>query len=348
MLKKISVVLCAGLFATAFATGCKKDKADGGGAATCDGVAAKLAAQMSEKMHGGADAKDMPPEMAEAMKKIPGAIAQSCKDDKWSQEALDCASKAKDPKKDCDGKLTDEQVDHMKAAAMKAMSGDTAVAGMAKTEEAMAQPVPATGTTDGSADTTMAGSGSGSAAPVAPAAGAFPATCEGVAARAQEDIAKELPPGMPADVPAKFAAMLTKVCTDDKWGPELLECGVTAADPKHDCRSKMTPEQDANLDKAQDEFGAEILKAMGAGTDDGAAPAAGGSSGVAECDAFLDAVDKLAACDKLPADQKAGMSQMRGAFENIKMLPADQRGQVAEQCKQGMEGLEAMAKAYGC
>src|SRR5436189_245667 len=106
MLKKISVVLCAGLFATAFAAGCKKDKKDGeaaSGGATCGSVAARAVGDMSK----GKEAMFT----ADVKTKMTAAIVKVCTDDKWSSELLQCGATAKDPKTDC--KFTPEQQTHM-------------------------------------------------------------------------------------------------------------------------------------------------------------------------------------------------------------------------------------------
>jgi len=357
MMKKLSIMLCAGLFATAFATGCKKDKKDGEGAAanTCDGVAAKIADHMSKGNKAGMD--QVPPEMKakmeEGMKAIPVAIAKACKDDKWSQEALDCVATAKDPKEDCDGKLTDAQTKSMMTAAMGAMGMGDMGAGMhaghdmgamgagsgSGTGSGTAAPV-ADGTGSGSA--VADGTGTGDMKPVAP--GTYPATCQGVADRAAADIASELPAGMPADVPAKFGAMLVTVCTDDKWATDVIACGVTAADPKAECQGKLTEEQRTNLDAAQEKFGMQMMEAMAASGE----MAPGGSTGIAECDALMASLEKLVQCDKIDAQSKQGYGEMLKSFGAVKMLPDDQKGMMADQCKKGITGMEQVAKSSGC
>jgi hypothetical protein len=123
MLKKISVVLFAGLFSVAIGAGCKKDdKAEGGSG--CDALGKKVTEQAKSEM---GDMKDAPPEMkkmAEEMTaKMAGIVSTSCKEDKWSKEAIDCGLKAKDPEKECDKLLTDEQRKKMEERAEKAMGG---------------------------------------------------------------------------------------------------------------------------------------------------------------------------------------------------------------------------------
>jgi hypothetical protein len=118
MMKKISVVLCAGLFAVAVGAGCKKDSASAG---DCDAVGKKVAADAKSKMPSG----DMPAEakkqMEEMTTKMVGLVVTSCKEDKWSKEAIDCGLKSKDPESECNDKLSDDQKKKMQERMMKAM-----------------------------------------------------------------------------------------------------------------------------------------------------------------------------------------------------------------------------------
>ena len=133
MLKKISVVLFAGLFSVAIGAGCKKDDKGAEGGGGCDALGKKVTEQAKAEM---GDMKDAPPEMkkmAEEMTaKMAGIVSTSCKEDKWSKEAIDCGLKAKDPEKECDDKLTDDQKKKMEERAEKAMGG--MMGGMPKDE----------------------------------------------------------------------------------------------------------------------------------------------------------------------------------------------------------------------
>src|SRR4051812_4185553 len=107
MLKKISVLLCASLFATAFAAGCKKDSGSGGGG--CDAVASKMKSEMmSHNLPPDAPA-DMKKQMGEMAGKMADIGAKRCKEDKWSADVIKCIQNAKDAKSECEGKLSAEQ-----------------------------------------------------------------------------------------------------------------------------------------------------------------------------------------------------------------------------------------------
>ncbi|MGL4668589.1 MAG: hypothetical protein ACRCWR_11765 [Saezia sp.] len=80
-----------------------------------------------------------------------------------------------------------------------------------------------------------------------------------------------------------------------------------------------------------------------------AAPAAAaGSTGVAECDEYL---TKVMTCyeTKVPEAVRGamvdGLNQMKAAWM---ATPADQKGALADSCKQALEGSKASLQAYGC
>ena len=98
-MKKISIAFVATLSLLAFA-GCKKK----GGGGDCEStVNSAVDRMMDQQMKEGMKDKDMSPEMkkmAEDMVKTMGpkmkaAMTKSCKDDKWSAEALKCIDDAK-------------------------------------------------------------------------------------------------------------------------------------------------------------------------------------------------------------------------------------------------------------
>jgi hypothetical protein len=86
--------------------------------------------------------------------------------------------------------------------------------------------------------------------------------------------------------------------------------------------------------------------------DPAAAPAAGGggSVGVAECDEYLKAVEKYAACDKLPAQAKeatlkAADTMKQGWTAN---MPEEAKKAAADGCKQATDALKQSASAMQC
>jgi hypothetical protein len=221
MLKKISVVLFAGLFSVALAAGCKKDE-KGAGGGDCDALGKKVVEEQKKEMG------DVPPEMKkmaeEMLAKGAALVVSSCKEDKWSKEAIDCGLKAKDPEKECDKLLTDEQRKKMEERMEKAM-GDM-MGGMPKEEEK-----------------------------------------------------KEEPPA-------------------------------------------------------------------------GGEAAAGGGTGLAECDAYVAAMEKYLACDKVPQEArdgaKQGLEAMKSGWGDAAGMPEDAKKAANDACKQAVDALKQGASAMGC
>jgi hypothetical protein len=136
-MKKISIAFVAILSLTAFA-GCKKK---GGG--DCDStvnsaVDRMMDQQMKEGMKEGGDKmtpemKKMAEDMANQMKpKMKAAMSKSCKDDKWSSDALKCMDDAKtmDEMEKCEAKLTPDQKKNMDKAMNDAMGMGGGVGGV--------------------------------------------------------------------------------------------------------------------------------------------------------------------------------------------------------------------------
>ena len=128
-MKKLSITFVAVVSLVAFA-GCKKK----GGGGDCDStvnsaVDRMMDQQMKEGMKEGGDKvtpemKKMAEDMANQMKpKMKAAMSKSCKDDKWSGDALKCMDDAKtmDEMEKCEAKLTADQKKNMDKAMSEAM-----------------------------------------------------------------------------------------------------------------------------------------------------------------------------------------------------------------------------------
>lgn len=167
-MKKLSIAFVATLSLLAFA-GCKKK----GGGGDCDStvnsaVDRMMDQQMKEGMKEGGDKmtpemKKMAEDMANQMKpKMKAAMSKSCKDDKWSADALKCMDDAKtmDEMEKCEAKLTPDQKKNMDKAMNEAMGmGDMGGHGGGDMAGSAAAPA------------------AGSAAAPAAAAGDLPAEC---------------------------------------------------------------------------------------------------------------------------------------------------------------------------
>ena len=81
-----------------------------------------------------------------------------------------------------------------------------------------------------------------------------------------------------------------------------------------------------------------------------AAPAAGGNADIpAECNDYKAAMEKLAACDKMPQASKDALKQgydaMSQGWANAKDMPAEAKKAMADGCKQGADALMQSGKA---
>ncbi len=84
--------------------------------------------------------------------------------------------------------------------------------------------------------------------------------------------------------------------------------------------------------------------------------AAAETTGVPECDAYLAAVDKYMACEKVPQvardAQKQARDQMRSGWASWSSLPEDSRkraqANAATACKTSLSSLKVAASASGC
>ena len=80
-----------------------------------------------------------------------------------------------------------------------------------------------------------------------------------------------------------------------------------------------------------------------------AAPAAGGGDIPAECNDYKAAMEKLAACDKMPQASKDALKQgydaMSKGWANAGSLPPEAKKGMADACKQGADALMQSGKA---
>jgi hypothetical protein len=151
-------------------------------------------------------------------------------------------------------------------------------------------------------------------------------------------------------------------CKDDKWSPEVLKCFADAkkSDDVSKCQQMMTKDQSDNLAKV-------ILGAQPPDTGSGSAPtpdtgsSGSGSSGSAEgagssaaatglpaeCTEYKALIEKLAACDKMPAASrdmlKKSFDDTAKAWADFDKLPADAKTALTGGCKQSADALKKAA-----
>ena len=160
-------------------------------------------------------------------------------------------------------------------------------------------------------------------------------------------------------------------CKEDKWSNEVLKCFADAkkSDDVSKCQQMMSKEQSDNLAKAttgamatQPDQGSGSAPDTGSGgSAEGSGSASssdsGGGSGSsaaiaglpAECNEYKAMVEKLSACDKLPAASrdmlKKSFDDSAKGWTNVDKLPADAKTALVNGCKQGAETLKKAAGA---
>jgi hypothetical protein len=87
-------------------------------------------------------------------------------------------------------------------------------------------------------------------------------------------------------------------------------------------------------------------------TDTPPSPTTGGSSGLADCDAYVALMDKYLSCDKVPQATRDGaktsLDAMKSGWANAAGLPDDAKKSTNDACKQAADGLKQAATALGC
>jgi len=160
----------------------------------------------------------------------------------------------------------------------------------------------------------------------------------------------------------KMCKCSDKACADKvtdemtKWSQEMAKTA--------DKEAKVSEEDTKKMQEVTEEFTKCATKAMTAGAPagdkpagdkpagdkpaEGAAPAAGGATGIAECDEYKAAVEKLASCDKIPQQardaMKSGFDQASQAWKDLASAPKEAKDAAASACKSGTDAVkQAMA-----
>ncbi len=76
------------------------------------------------------------------------------------------------------------------------------------------------------------------------------------------------------------------------------------------------------------------------------------STGLAECDAYIAAVEKFVVCDKVPQASrdatKQGLDSMKTAWGDTAAMPEESKKASNDSCKQAADALKQGASAMGC
>jgi hypothetical protein len=76
-------------------------------------------------------------------------------------------------------------------------------------------------------------------------------------------------------------------------------------------------------------------------------------TGIADCDAYVAAVDTLATCDKIPREQREGMEQsveamIAGWKKNTTSMSVDTKKATADACRQATDAIKQSEAGLGC
>jgi hypothetical protein len=76
------------------------------------------------------------------------------------------------------------------------------------------------------------------------------------------------------------------------------------------------------------------------------------ATGLAECDAYVAAMEKYLACDKVPQaardGAKQGLDAMKGSWGDTAGMPEEAKKAANDACKQAVDALKQGASAMGC
>jgi hypothetical protein len=131
--------------------------------------------------------------------------------------------------------------------------------------------------------------------------------------------------------------------------------GACKKDDKDEAKKEDTATKPA--DKPADPAAADTKPADPAAADPAKpadpAPAGGAAStGLAECDAYVAAMDKYMTCDKVPQSArdaaKQGLDAMKSGWANMGQMPDDAKKAAGDACKQAVDALKQGAEAMGC
>jgi hypothetical protein len=142
---------------------------------------------------------------------------------------------------------------------------------------------------------------------------------------------------------------LVDTCTTGRWSASATACfgAARTAEALVACESQLTPEQEDKLAHAMDDAAQQIAGPAPATTGDAGAPVR-----IAACDDYVAFVNKLLACDKLPAADRTRMQQsMALLVDGLKRLSdpsLPQAKETAETCARALDAAKQLSSKLGC
>jgi len=159
-----------------------------------------------------------------------------------------------------------------------------------------------------------------------------PASCAGVVAVHYADAAWKgkldgVKPAERKKAIAESRARMTKACTTEAWDPTVRSCLVAGG-------------------------GDQCFVTAGFVWTFPATGVLATSTGVPECDAYIDAMNKTQSCTKLAKESrdafKDSFTAMREAFAQMKTMDESVKKAMADSCRYGAEALQQVLASSGC
>ena len=148
---------------------------------------------------------------------------------------------------------------------------------------------------------------------------------------------------------APLERTLVDTCTSGRWSASATKCfgAARTAQALVACEARLTPDQAQALARAMDDATQQI-----AGGGSGDARDAGAPARIPACDDYVAYVNKLLACDKLPAADRARMQQdMALTVEGMKHLADPSLPVVkdaADTCAGALDAAKQLGAKLGC
>lgn len=179
----------------------------------------------------------------------------------------------------------------------------------------------------------------------APEETAKPPTCQDVGDRTARDVGAELPPDVPADAGARFGAMIAELCTRDAWPQDVIDCGMSAEQPREECSPRLSAEQRAHIDEAQAAFGEALMAEMAGGSTEDLLESIGDD----DCDAFRWSVAVLAACPDARTEMgEPSVQHLIVYARSLRSMAPDELGEHIQACRSSIAGIKMVTDAHGC
>jgi hypothetical protein len=128
------------------------------------------------------------------------------------------------------------------------------------------------------------------------------------------------------------------------FGTVIAASGCKKDEAKKDDKAAKKPDEKKPDEAKPDEAKPDEAKPTEGG--------GGAATGLAECDAYVAAVEAYMKCDKVPQEArdgaKSGIEAMKQGWGDTSAMPEEAKKQTNDACKQATDALKQGATAMGC